>query len=169
MKKACFAGSTVGNSKSYLVQPSIFVSQQYYGVANFSCCCDSSDSRSPGESGRGLKSNGAGDGAGCVFTSTWVLIQRVLHNPKNITYIHHQIYLSHTVHDYSRWKVIRDGKCQEFNSFPLLLHFKFKLQPHSLGKMWYFGTLESIVVQQWRMKTVSTVLVRCSVCISGRM
>ncbi len=119
MKKACFAGSIVGNSKSYLVQPSIFVSQQYYGVANFSCCCDSSDSRSPGESGRGLKSNGAGDGAGCVFTSTWVLIQRVLHNPKNITYIHHQIYLSHTVHDYSRWKVIRDGKCQEFNSFPL--------------------------------------------------
>lgn len=45
---------------------------------------DSSDGWGPGESRRGLESNGAGDGAGRVFSTTGVLIHRILNDHRNI-------------------------------------------------------------------------------------
>lgn len=71
-------------SESYLVQPSTFVSQQHDGVADLSRRGDSSDGWDPGESRRGLESNCAGDGAGCVFSTTWVLIHWILNGNRNI-------------------------------------------------------------------------------------
>lgn len=109
-------------------------------MADLSCGGDGSDRRSPGESGRGLESNGTGDGTGRVFTSAWVLSQRVLHDPETLhclhpspKYVHH----SHFIIIADGGEVIRNGNIWEINSLSLSLagshHIKFRLQPHNLA------------------------------------
>lgn len=132
-------------------------------MADLSCGGDCSDRRSPGESGRGLESNGTGDGTGRVFTSAWVLGQRVLRDPETLHYLHPSPKYVHIIIA-DGGEVIRNGNIWEFNSFSLsrwLSSHSIQAATSQFGKntiFWHFRSNSgSAMVHE---NTVSTVLPR---------